>query len=133
MWEEMYVDIPHRKNVVRRKRPKIWRTNISFLLHDNAPAHGPVLVKAFYAKNMPTLELPPNSHGLAPAGFYLLPQLQSALQGWLFCYATNITKNAKKGLTSLSENGFQKGFHHFYSCWQTCIAAPGGYFEENAA
>jgi len=133
MWEEMYVDIPHRKDVARRKRPKIWRTNIWFLLPNNAPAHRSVLVKAFYAKNVPTLELPPNSHDLAPAGFYLLPQLQSALQGWLFCDATDITKNAKKELTSLSQNGFQKGFHHFYSRWQRCIAAPGGYFEENVA
>jgi hypothetical protein len=79
MWEEMYIDIPCLKDVVRRKHPKIWKTNNWFILHDNAPAHQSVLVKAFYAKNVPTLELPPHSPDLAPAGFYLLPQLQSAI------------------------------------------------------
>ena len=36
MREEMYIDIPRHKDVIRRKHPEIWRTNIWFLRHDNA-------------------------------------------------------------------------------------------------
>jgi hypothetical protein len=45
------------RDAVRRKRPGKWRTNSWFLLHDNAPAHRPVSVKDFLAKNdVTTLE-----------------------------------------------------------------------------
>jgi len=61
--KEMYNDILRRlSDVVRRKRPENWRTNVWFLLHHNAPAHRSVLVKDFLAKNnVTTLEHPPYS------------------------------------------------------------------------
>ena len=48
----------------------------SVLLRDNAPAHRPVLVNDFLAKNnMTALEHPPLSPDLAPAEFfYLFPR-----------------------------------------------------------
>jgi hypothetical protein len=47
------------RNVVRTKSPPKWRTNSSFLLHNNAPAHWLVLVKNFLAENnVTTLEHP---------------------------------------------------------------------------
>jgi len=76
----------------RRKCPEQSRTNnlwhpiayfsISwFLLQIHAPAHWLVLVKDFLAKNnVTTLELPPYSPDLAPADFYLSPQLKSSLK-----------------------------------------------------
>ena len=48
----MHIDILRRlRDVVRMKRPEIWRDNSSFILHDNAPAHRSVVVKDFLAKN----------------------------------------------------------------------------------
>jgi len=68
----MFIGILDRlRDAVRWKRPEIWRTNRWFVLHDNAPAHRPVLVKDFLAKNnVTTLEHPLL---LAPAEFYLFP------------------------------------------------------------
>jgi hypothetical protein len=77
----MHVPILRRlRNAVRRKRPEKRRTDICFLLHDNAPAHQSILVKDFLAKNnVTTLEdlctLP--SPDMAPADIYLFPQLKS--------------------------------------------------------
>ena len=67
----MYIDnLCHLRDVVRRKCPIKWRTNSWFLLHDNAPAHQAVSVKAFLAKNNVTkLEHPPYSPDLAPTDF----------------------------------------------------------------
>jgi len=48
----MYIDKLRRlRDAVRMKCSEKWRTNNLFLLHDNAPAHQPVLVKHFLAKN----------------------------------------------------------------------------------
>jgi len=46
--KEMHIDILHQfRDRARRKCPDKWRINISFLLHDDAPAHRPVLIKDF--------------------------------------------------------------------------------------
>jgi len=47
---------------------------------------------------------------LAPADFYLLPRLKSALKGRRFCDATDIIKNATEELKRLSQNFYKKGF-----------------------
>jgi len=61
-------------DAVRRKSPEKLRTNNLFLLHNNAPAHRPVLVKDILAKNnVTTLEHPKYSHDLAAADFYPYP------------------------------------------------------------
>jgi len=52
-----------------------------FFLQNHAPAHWLVLVKDFLAKNNVTaLELPPYCPDLAPADFYLFPQMKSPLK-----------------------------------------------------
>jgi hypothetical protein len=91
--KETYIDILCRlRDAVRRKCPEQSRTNnlcrpivyfsISwFLLQNHASAHRLVLVKEFLAKNnITTLELPPYSPDLAPAGLYLFPPLKSSLK-----------------------------------------------------
>ena len=94
-------------------------TNIRFLLHDNAPAHRSVLVKDFLAKSsVTTLDHPPYSHNLAAADFYLFPLLKSALNGQLFCDATDIIKNATEELKRLSHIGFEECFQSLYCRWQ---------------
>jgi hypothetical protein len=57
----------------------------------------------------------PYSADLAPADFYLFPCLKSALKGWHFGDATDITENAMEEGTRLPQNGFQKCFQYFYS------------------
>jgi hypothetical protein len=85
-----------------------------FLLHDNAPTHRSVLVKDFLAKNnVKTLPHTPYSLNLAPADFYLFPQLKSALKGWHFRGATNIIKNVMEELKRLSQNGLHECFQPF--------------------
>jgi hypothetical protein len=73
--EEMYIDVVRcLKDEVRWKRPEEWRTSNWFLLHDNTPAHQPVLVKDFFAENnMTTLDHSPYPPDLAPVDFYLFP------------------------------------------------------------
>jgi len=53
------------------------------------------------------------SLNLAPADFYLFPQLKSALKGWHFCGATNIINNVMEELKRLSQHGLQECFQPF--------------------
>jgi hypothetical protein len=89
----MYIDILcHLRDAVGKKCPKQSRTNnlwrpivyfsISwFLLQNHASAYQLVLVKDFLAKNnVTTLEIPQYSPDLAPADFYLFPQMKSSLK-----------------------------------------------------
>jgi hypothetical protein len=71
-------------------------------------------VKDFLAKNkVTTLEHPPYSPEATVADFYLSHRLKSALKGWRFCDATDITKNATEELKRIAQNGFQEFFKHF--------------------
>jgi hypothetical protein len=65
----MYIDIIRRlRDAARKKRPYKWRTNIWFLLRDNAPAHRSGLFKDFIAKNnVTTLDHHSYSPNLVPA------------------------------------------------------------------
>ena len=105
MNKEMFSDILRRlRDAIRWKRPEKWRTVSSFILHDNAPAHRPVLAKDFFLSNnnAPTLEHSPYSPDLAEADFYLFPRLKSALKGRCFRGVTDIIKNATEELKRLS-------------------------------
>jgi hypothetical protein len=65
---------------VRRKHPEKWVTDGWVLLHDNAPAHRPVLFKDFLAKNNVTaLEHPQFSPDLSSADFHLFILLMITL------------------------------------------------------
>jgi hypothetical protein len=67
--KDMYIHVLRRIcDPIGRKRPEEWRTNSWFLRRDNAPAHRPVLIKDFLAKNKEkTQEHPPYSTGQATA------------------------------------------------------------------
>ena len=67
---------------VRRKRPEVWTNNTWMLHHDNAPAHASLLIREFLMKHETTV-VPqlPYSPDLAPADFFLFPQLKSSLKG----------------------------------------------------
>jgi len=76
------------RDAVRRKRPQKWRSNSWFLLHDNAPAHGSVLVKDFLSKiNVTTLQLTStcsdwNQHLRDGAFVLLLTPLRMRRKSW---------------------------------------------------
>jgi len=123
----MYIDILcRRRDAIRRKHHKKWRTDIWFLLHASVPTYRSVLVNNFLANNnVTTLEHPPYSPDLAPAYVYLFLRLNSALKGRRFCDATDAIKNEKEELKRLSQNGFQDSnnsinqmqqFHSFFTC-----------------
>jgi hypothetical protein len=62
-------------------------------------------VKDFLAKDsVTTLGHPLYSSDLAPADFYLLSRLKSAMKGRRFCDATDIIKNAIEDLKRLKQN-----------------------------
>jgi len=88
--KEKYIDIRHcLRDVVGRKCPEKWRTNICYLSYDKDPVQLSVLVNDFLTKNnVSTLEHPPYPPDLAPADFYLFPWLKSALKGQCFCDST---------------------------------------------
>jgi len=65
----------------QKETPEKLRTNRWFLPHDNAPSHRLVLVRNFLAENVTTMGDPPYSPDVAPADFYLFPQLKSATEG----------------------------------------------------
>jgi hypothetical protein len=84
-------------------------------LHDNAPAHRPVLVKDSVAKNnVTTLEHLPYSLDLTAADFFLFLCLKSAFKGRPFCDATDVIKYVTEELKMLAQNVFQECFQHFY-------------------
>jgi hypothetical protein len=131
----MYIDILCRfRYVVRRILSEKERTKDLFLVHENAPAQRPALIKDFLAKKgVTTLVYPPYSSGLAQADFYLFLRLKKTLKGWHFCDFTNINKNATEELNMLPQNGFRVCLQHIYSRCQKCIFAQMDYFEGNVA
>jgi histone-lysine N-methyltransferase SETMAR len=85
------------RNAVRRKSSEKYRTNSWFILYNNTPEHGLILVKDFLANNIvTTLAHPSYSPDLAPAEFYLFRGIQSALQGRRFCDAADVIQNSMK-------------------------------------
>jgi len=87
----MHTNILRRlRDAVSTKRPKKWKANSSFLLHDHAPAHRSVLVKDFLAKN--NLYYP----NLVPADFYLFRRLKSALNGRRFVMLLTLLRMRRK-------------------------------------
>jgi hypothetical protein len=114
--------VTRNKRAVRHIHVKKWRSSSWFLLHDNVPTHGPVLVKYPLAKNnVTTPEHPPYSPDLSPADFYMFSRLISAMKGRRFCDATDIIKNATIELKIIPQYCFQECFQHLCSRWKKCI------------
>ena len=127
--KETYIDvIPTLRDVIRRKGPEKMEYSQLISPSRQCSSRQVGFGKDFLAKNeMTTLEYPPQSPHLAPADFYMLPRLKSALKVWDYCDATNIIKNATYELKRLSQNVFQE-----CSC-QKCMVAQGDYFEGSVA
>jgi hypothetical protein len=79
--KEYYLQVLKRlREVVRRKRPDLWKGNKWLLYHVNAPVHSSLLICDFLTKHQMTLVLQrPCSPDLAD--FFLFTKLKSLLKG----------------------------------------------------
>jgi len=65
----------------------------------------------------------PYPPGLAPAGFFHFPRLQSVLKGRRIRDAADTTENAKEKLKRISKKGLQECIPHLLIRCQKCIVA----------
>ena len=78
------------------------------LHHDNAPAHASLLIREFLTKHETTVvPQPPYSPDLAPADFFLFPQLKSSLKGHRFQTIEEIEENWTRDLRAIPQNKFR--------------------------
>jgi hypothetical protein len=85
---------------------QLWRNNSSFLHHDNAPAHVPLLICGILANmNTTVLPQPPYSSDLALADFFLFPKLKCTLKGLQFQMIQEITENLQTELHVIPKKG----------------------------
>jgi len=115
---------------VRRKRPQAWANNTWILHHDNAPANASLLIREFLTKHeMTVVPQPPYSPDLAPADFFLFPQLKSSLKGRRFQTIKEIEENWTRDLCAIPQNKFQDAFQNWKKRLERCIKSGGEYFE----
>ena len=125
-----YLNVLKRLRVaVRRKRPEAWTNNTWMLHHDNAPAHAS-LIREFLTKRKTTVVPQPSySPDLAPADFFLFPQLKFSLKGRRFQTIEEVEENWTRGLRAIPQNKFQDAFQNCKKRWERCIKSGGKYFE----
>jgi transposase len=100
------------------------------LHHDNAPPHASLLIREFLAKQETTVVPQPHySPDLAPADFFLFPELKSTLKGHRFQTVEEIKENSLQDLCAIPQNTFQDTFQKWRKRWERCINSRGEYFE----
>jgi hypothetical protein len=90
--QTFYVQVLKRLIVaVRRKRGELWRDCLLILRHDKTPAHCSLGMWQFLAgKGISAMDHPQYSPVLAPADFWLLPELKRVLKAKRF---SDVKKN----------------------------------------
>jgi histone-lysine N-methyltransferase SETMAR len=84
-------------HAVRRRRGELRGHRSLILHHDNAPAYSSVRVSQFSAgKGISAMDHPMYSPGLAPAEFWLFPELKSVLKGKRFSDVEDIKSYVEK-------------------------------------
>jgi transposase len=100
------------------------------LHHDNAPAHMSLLIHEFLSKHKMTLiSQPPYSPQLAPADFFLFPELKFTLKGRRFQTTEEIKEISLQNLCDILQNAIQDAFQNWKKFWKRCINSGGEYFE----
>ena len=76
--QQFYLEVLKRlRDSVQKKRPEMWSSGDWFLHDDNAPAHTPLSVQQFLAKNnMTVIAHLPCSPNLAPCDFFLFRHMK---------------------------------------------------------
>ena len=72
---------------------------------------------------------PSYSPDLAPADFFLFPNLKSPLKGHRFQTVEGIEKNSIRDLRAIPQNTFQYAFQNWKKRWARCIKSGWEYFE----
>jgi len=71
---------------------------------------------------------PPYSPDVAPADFFLFPQLKSSLKGCRFQTIEEIEENWTRDLYTIPQNKFQDAFQNWKKRLERCIKSGGEYF-----
>ena len=91
-------------NRIRHVRPGMYESGDWFLLYDNALSPNATIVKQFLAQRKVTvLDHPPYSPDLAPADYFLFPQVKSHLKGRLFYSISDIQKVVTSTLNTIAK------------------------------
>jgi hypothetical protein len=107
--KQTYIDILlHLRDGVRRKQPEKVETTFSFpSLKCSSKRVG--FGQGFLSiKQLFLYRSILHNPDLAPAKFYMVPQLKSAFKKRSFCDVTDIIENAKEELKRSSKSGYQK-------------------------
>ena len=130
--KEYYLEVMrHLRGGIRRKRPELWKNNSKLLHHDNAPAHSSLLMRAFLAKNNPTIikGQPRYSPDLAPCDFFLSPKLKRPMKGRRFTTIEEIKTASLEELKTIPKSAYEKCFEDWKKRWHKGIVSEGDYFE----
>ena len=73
--------------------------------------------------------MPPYFPDLAPADFFLFPNLKSSLKGRRFQTVEEIEENSTRDLRAIPQNTFQDAFQNWKKRWERCIKSGGEYCE----
>jgi len=76
---------------------------------------------------------PPYSPDLAPADFFLFPEVKTTLKGRHFQTIEEIQENVIRELHAITESAFQEAFQQWKKCCEQCITSRGDYFEGDSA
>jgi hypothetical protein len=110
--QTFYVEVLERLiGAVRRKRGKLQRDRSLILHHDNASAHSSLRESQFSAgEGISALEYPAHSPDLAPAHFWLFPELMSVLKEKRSSDVQDIKSYVKRILTVIPVQDFKNCF-----------------------
>lgn len=126
-----YVSVLKRlREVLRIKRPNLWKNNSWVLHQDNAPYHNTVLVRRMLNQNKTNvIQHPADSPDLAPCDFFLFERLKKQLRETRFDSEDELVGNMKAALRGIQANETQQCFEGWVERWRKCIAAQGDYFD----
>jgi len=118
--------LAHLRDAVHRKKPEFWENQTWMLHHDSAPAHMSLLIRSYLAKHQTSVVThPPYSPDLAPADFFLFPNLKTTLKGHCFQTIEEIQENVIRELRAITESAFQEALQQCKKCWERCITSRG--------
>jgi len=115
--------------IYKQKRPKVASLE-QFFHWDNAPVHTAAVLKDWMAvKQFQVIEHPLYSPDLAPADFFLFPEIKKQLAGKSLTQQS-FKKEWEGAARNLNAYDFSYAFRRWYEHWENCIRICGGYVEK---
>ena len=117
--QHVYKEIlQHLLQVVQTRRPEMWKNKSWILHHDNTPVYMPLSTWQYLAKNnIPLLEQPLYSPGLASCDIFLFLKLKEVIR-------RTITMKLK----AIPKESFQGSIDAWKKRMEKCIRLEGDYF-----